>query len=838
MTDFIKNFAEISISDLPTVGGKNASLGEMFSQLTPKGILVPDGFAITADAYRLFLKENNLRQPLEALLEKLDKTGFSNLEEIGAQARELIKNAPFPVIIEASIKQAYRELHEREGVDFTLAVRSSATAEDLPTASFAGQLESFLNIDGADLLVETVHRCFASLFTNRAIKYREDQGFGNADVAVSVGVQKMVRSDLAASGVAFTLDPDTGFDKVVVINSIYGLGENIVQGRSTPDEFVLFKPNIGTEFNPIFQKKLGEKEWTMVYSVPQKTGEMVDNQPTLHEKREQYSISDEDVRTLGKWCVDIEKHYQKPMDIEWAKDGLTGKLYIVQARPETVHSKEKAARRAVVRTFKIISKGKKLAEGIALGEKIATGKARILRSPKEAHLLLEGEVLVTDITNPDWDPIMKRAAAIVTNKGGRTSHAAIVARELGTVAIVGAGDATDKIHDGDEVTVCCAEGKTGFIYEGRAEWTVAEKDISNLKMPKTAPMLILGDPSMAFQQSFLPNRGVGLLRMEFMITHHIQVHPLALTRFEQITDEKTRREIEQITRHFRDKKDFFVEKLAQGVATIAAAFHPHDVIVRMSDFKSNEYANLVGGRQFEPTEENPMIGFRGASRYYSPLYKDGFALECKAMKRVREELGFTNVKLMIPFCRTVEEGKMVVETMREFGLEQGKNGLEIYMMVEIPSNVLMAAEFADVFDGFSIGSNDLTQLTLGLDRDSALVSNLFNEKNPAVMKLIATAIRTAQRKNIKIGLCGQAPSDMPEFAQFLVNEGINSISFNADALIKGIENMAAAEAEKPHERSSVVDEVPPVSRDHTFVASVPVDDVDWDEILPAEEFLK
>ena len=829
MPVFIKNFSQISIHELPLVGGKNASLGEMFSQLTPKGILVPDGFAITADAYRLFLKENKLHHQLEAIVAELDKTNFSNLHDIGQQARDLIQNAPLPAAVVAEIKQAFQDLRGREKADISLAVRSSATAEDLPSASFAGQLESFLNISGEDALVKTVHRCFTSLFTNRAIKYREDQGFGNADVAISVGVQTMVRSDLSASGVAFTLDPDTGFDKVVVINSVYGLGENIVQGRSTPDEFVLFKPHIGSQFNPIFQKKLGEKEWTMVYADAEKTGSPVDNQPTEPGKGDQYSIEDADVLTLGQWCAQIEEHYQKPMDIEWAKDGVTGKLYIVQARPETVHSKETKQRAATVRTYAIQSKGKKLAEGIALGEKISTGKARLLRSPKEAHLLQEGEVLVTDITNPDWDPIMKRAAAIVTNKGGRTSHAAIVARELGTVAIVGSGDATDKIHDGEEITVSCAEGKTGFIYAGKAAWTVTEKDISNLKMPKTAPMLILGDPSLAFQQSFLPNRGVGLLRMEFMITHHIQVHPLALTRFEQLTDEKARKEITHLTRHYRDKKDFFVDKLAQGVATIAAAFHPHDVIVRMSDFKSNEYANLVGGKQFEPNEENPMIGFRGASRYYSPLYKDGFALECKAMKRVREEMGFTNVKLMIPFCRTVEEGKQVIRTMREFGLEQGENGLEIYVMVEIPSNVLMADEFAELFDGFSIGSNDLTQLTLGLDRDSALVSVLFNEKNPAVMRLIATAIRTARRKGIKIGLCGQAPSDMPEFAQFLVNEGIDSISFNADALIKGIENMVEAEAAEPQEKMQIVEEMPQMERDHTYVRQVPVTNPEWEQ---------
>lgn len=791
MAAFIKNFSEISIHDLALVGGKNASLGEMFSQLTPKGILVPDGFAVTAAAYDAFLQENQLHKPLDDLLGQLDKTNFSNLENIGKQARTLILNAKLPEPVTTAIRQAYQDLRGREGADISLAVRSSATAEDLPTASFAGRLESYLNISGEQELLDAVHRCFSSLFTDRAIKYREDQGFGNIAVALSVGVQKMVRSDLASSGVAFTLDPDTGFDKVVIIDSIYGLGENIVQGRSTPDEFVLFKQHLHSDFNPIIQKKIGDKEWTMTYAEGGPAAETVVNKYTAADKRDTHSLSDADVIALGRWCAQIEQHYDKPMDIEWAKDGLSGKLYIVQARPETVHAGK--AKRSIVRTYQIKTKGNQLAEGIALGDQIAFGRARLLRTPQEGHLLQQGEVLVTDITNPDWDPILKRAAAIVTNKGGRTSHAAIVARELGTVAIVGCGDATDKIHDGNLITVSCAEGKTGFIYAGKAEWTESEKDISNLPMPRTAPMLILGDPSLAFKQSFLPNRGVGLLRMEFLITHHISIHPLALTRFEQISNPAVRKEINHRTRHYRDKKDYFVDKLAQGVATIAAAFHPHDVIVRMSDFKSNEYANLIGGRQFEPTEENPMIGFRGASRYYSPLYKDGFALECKAMKCVRDEMGFTNVKLMIPFCRTVEEGKQVVATMQEFGLVQGQNGLEIYVMVEIPSNVLLAEQFADVFNGFSIGSNDLTQLTLGLDRDSALVSNLFNEKNPAVMQLIATAIRAARQKGIKIGLCGQAPSDMPEFAQFLVNEGINSISFNADALLKGIENMNAAE---------------------------------------------
>ena len=791
MKSFIKKFSEISICDIGLVGGKNASLGEMFSKLSGSGILVPDGFAITAEAYLQFLDDTGLKEPLENILGKLDIVQFKNLQEVGDAARNIILNTSIPDYITDRIKEAYMDLCKREGGPVTVAVRSSATAEDLPAASFAGQLESFLNISCEKELVDAVHFCFTSLFTNRALKYRIDQGFGNANVAVSVGVQKMVRSDLASSGVAFTLDPDTGFDKVVVINSIYGLGENIVQGRSTPDEFVLFKPHLFGAYNPIIQKKLGKKEWTMVYADKVNSLNFVENYKTDEILQDVFSLNDEEIITLGRHCIDIEKHYGRPMDIEWAKDGQTGSIYIIQARPETVHTGKKQKQH--IKTYSILTKGKILCEGIALGNKISTGKARILSSPKEAGLLKDGEVLVTDITNPDWDPIMKRAAGIITNKGGRTSHAAIVARELGTVAVVGCGDATEKIKNGQEITISCAEGKTGFIYEGKAGYKVFETDISHLNMPYTNPMLILGDPTQAFGLAALPNRGVGLLRMEFMITHQVKIHPLALTRFNQLRDESSRKEIMYLARHYADKKDYFIDKLSQGVATIAAAFYPYDVIVRMSDFKSNEYANLIGGKQFEPDEENPMLGFRGASRYYNPMYKDGFELECRAMKKVREELGFENVKLMIPFCRTVEEGKQVIRVMKEFGLEQKKNGLEIYMMTEIPSNVLMAEDFAEIFDGFSIGSNDLTQLTLGLDRDSQVVSGLFNEKNPAVMQLIANVIHTARKKNIKIGLCGQAPSDMPDFAQFLVEQGIDSISFNADALLKGIENMAAAE---------------------------------------------
>ncbi len=787
MPPFVKSFSKITYSDVAEVGGKNASLGEMFNCLGAAGIRVPDGFAVTATAYRRFIEENRLSEPLNELLSRLDRMHFDNLSAIGAAARDLIWRAEMPEPLRDAIAAAYRDLCAREGAEISVAVRSSATAEDLPSASFAGRLDSFLHVCGEENVVQTVKKCFASLFTDRAIKYREDMGFGNLDLAISVGVQKMVRSDLAASGVAFTLDPDTGFDKVVVINSIYGLGENIVQGRSTPDEFVLFKAHLDTAYTPIIHRSIGSKEWTMVYAANH-----LENLPTPPEKSDTYSLSDDEAIQLARWCVRIEQHYSRPMDIEWAKDGQNGLLYIVQARPETIHanvSKQKAS----VSVYTLRSKGRKLTEGIALGSKIVSGKARILHSPAEGQLLQPGEILVTDITNPDWDPILKRASAIVTNKGGRTSHAAIVARELGTTAVVGCGNATDVIFDGDLITVSCAEGKTGYIYAGKAEWTVEERDLSNLRVPRTAPMLILGDPSLAFQQAALPQRGVGLMRMEFLIANHIKIHPLALTRFEQVKPPEVREQISYLTRHYRDKKDYFIETLAEGIAVIAAAFHPHDVIVRMSDFKSNEYANLIGGHQFEPEEENPMLGFRGASRYYSPRYRDGFALECKAIRRVREEMGFTNVKVMIPFCRTVEEGHRVLETMKEFGLERGKNGLEVYVMIEIPSNVLLAESFAELFDGFSIGSNDLTQLTLGLDRDSTLVSELFNEKNPAVMQLIATAIRVARKKGIKIGLCGQAPSDMPEFAQFLVREGIHSISFNADALLSGIENINAAE---------------------------------------------
>ena len=793
--NYILFFNEISIDAIDKVGGKNASLGEMYNQLNPIGISIPNGFAITAEGYRLFRKTNGLEKLLQDLLLSLDTKEYSNLSLIGEKARNLILSAAIPEEIRDEIKLAYESLSKQCGTsNLDVAVRSSATSEDLPTASFAGRMESFLHINGEQELLSTIHRCYASLFTDRAIKYRHDMDFTKLDIAISVGVQQMVRSDKAASGVAFTIDPDSGFENTIIINSIWGLGENIVQGTVTPDEWMVFKPTLtNPNVNPILKRQCGQKEFTMIYkdrvagSAAENT---IVNTDTSLEKQKQFSLNDKEVIQLAQWCSKIEKHYKKAMDIEWAKDGLNNQLYIVQARPETVHGKANKQLREI---YKLKEKSTLLVQGIALGDKIASGKARILNNPQEGDLLQNGEIIVTDVTNPDWDPIMKRAAAIITNKGGRTSHAAIVARELGTVAVVGCGDATSAIKNGQEITVSCAEGTAGNIYDGLLKWDITEQDFSALKMPETHPMFILSDPERAFELSQYPNQGVGLMRMEFAISNTIKIHPLALCEPEKITDKKIKSEIAALTKGYEDPKKYFIDKLAEAVAIVAAAFYPKDVIVRMSDFKSNEYANLIGGKFYEPKEENPMIGFRGASRYYSDFYRKGFALECEAMKKVRNEMGLLNVKLMIPFCRTVEEGENVLAEMTKNGLVQGVNGLQVYVMIEIPSNVLMAAEFAKLFDGFSIGSNDLTQLTLGLDRDSALVSYLFNEENPAVKYLIKETIKVAKRYEIKVGLCGQAPSDIPEFAAFLVQEGIDSISFNPDALIKGIENILEAE---------------------------------------------
>jgi pyruvate,water dikinase len=803
---YILFFNKISIGAISKVGGKNASLGEMYNQLNPIGINIPNGFALTAKAYRLFRKHNKLEKPLNDLLFILDTKEYSNLTAIGEKARALILSADIPEEIYAEIHRAYQSLSEQCGIDnLGVAVRSSATSEDLPSASFAGRMESFLNINGEQQLLEAIRRCYASLFTDRAIKYRYDMAFDKLDIAISVGVQQMVRSDKASSGVAFTIDPDSGFENTIIINGCWGLGENIVQGTITPDEWIIFKPTLeNPDLNPVLKKQCGRKEFTMIYAdkseISSAENTIVNTETTL-EKQNQFSLNNKEVIQLSQWCYKIEKHYQKAMDIEWAKDGLNNQLYIVQARPETVHGK---VNKQVREIYKLTEKSTLLTKGIALGDKIASGKARILNNPKEGALLQNGEIIVTDLTNPDWDPIMKRASAIITNKGGRTSHAAIVARELGTVAVVGCGNATSIIKNGQEITVSCAEGKEGNIYEGLLKWEITEQDFSKLEMPKTAPMLILADPERAFELSHYPNQGVGLMRMEFAISNTIKIHPLALCQPEKITDLNVQSEIAALTKDYPDGKNYFVVKLAEAVSIVAAAFYPKEVIVRMSDFKSNEYANLIGGKYFEPVEENPMIGFRGASRYYSDFYRKGFALECEAMKKVRNEMGLQNVKLMIPFCRTIEEGQKVLDEMKTNGLVQGENGLEVYVMIEIPSNVILANEFAKLFDGFSIGSNDLTQLTLGLDRDSSLVSYLFSEQNPAVKHLISETIRAAKRNKINVGLCGQAPSDMPEFAQFLVEKGINSISFNPDALINGIENILKAEAKHEEKRNEIL----------------------------------
>ncbi len=789
MSGFIKPFKEIGLAQVAEVGGKNASLGEMFSHLSQKGIAVPDGFATTAFAFWNFLDHNKLWEHLLQLMNGLDRKNFSNLQETGEKARALIMAGEMPEEFKQEIIAAYRELVKNE--DPAVAVRSSATAEDLPKASFAGQHESYLNVKGENDVVMAVQKCYASLYTARAIKYREDNGFAHEKVALSAGIQKMVRSDKGSSGVAFTLEPESGFRDVIHISGVWGLGENLVQGTVTPDEFLVFKPTLERGKKAIIQKKLGDKALTMVYANDGETASTI-NIDTPLEKQEQYVLDDAEVMQLAKWCLRIEKHYGRPMDIEWAKDGLTRKIFIIQARPETVQS---ALSPKMSVEYTLLQKGRSLASGQAVGTKVALGRARILHSPKDGEQLLPGEVVVTDLTSPDWDPVLKNAGGIVTNKGGRTSHASIVARELGVPAIVGCGNATEVIRDGDMVTLSCCEGKTGFVYEGEIPFQVTETNLAAIRRPvETEVMLIVGDPDKAFKYSFYPNDGVGLMRIEFIINHFIQVHPMALVNFNELKDEEVKRKIGELTHHYPDKKQYFVEKLAQGVATIAAAFYPKEVIVRMSDFKTNEYVNLLGGADFEPKEENPMIGFRGASRYYHDLYKQGFALECAAIKMVREEMGFSNVKVMIPFCRTVDEAKKVLQVMESNGLDRNADySLQIYMMAEIPSNVLLAEDFAALFDGFSIGSNDLTQLTLGIDRDSAIVSPLFSEQDKAAKTMIGMMIERGISAGVKVGLCGQAPSDDPSFARFLVQKGISSISFNPDALLKGMQNIKEAE---------------------------------------------
>jgi pyruvate, water dikinase len=799
MEPFIKLFKDISYQDLSKVGGKNASLGEMYNQLNPEGIRVPDGYATTSAAYWHFLEQNNLKEQLTDILASLDTHDFHNLAQVGKQARELILNARFSEEVRQEIEKGYTYLKSEYGEDISLAVRSSATAEDLPTASFAGQLETYLNVSGLNNLYKACHYSYASLFTDRAIKYRVDNGFEHMQVALSVGVQTMVRSDKACSGVMFTLDPDTGFENTVVISASWGLGENVVQGAVNTDEFVVFKPMLDKAKQPIISRKLGSKAKTMIYAEKsedelQRPTDAIVNLDTPPEQQEQFVLVDEEVVQLAKWGKRIEEHYKQPMDIEWAKDGLSGDLFIVQARPETVQSQRK--NEAFFTEYTLKEEGKVLSSGIGLSSRIVSGIARVLHTPAESDKLKEGEVLVTRKTDPDWDPILKKASAIITEQGGRTSHAAIVAREVGAVAVLGTNDATKTIQDGQEVTVSTAGGETGYVYEGKLEWDEKKTDMSKLGKPKTKAMLILGDPEQAFKYSFLPNDGVGLMRMEFIINNSIQIHPMALKHFDKVENEEAREKIEQLTHHYPNKEDYFVDKLAEATGIIAAAFYPKDVIVRMSDFKSNEYANLVGGHQFEPDEANPMIGLRGASRYYHKLYQEGFELECRAMKKVREEMGLTNVKLMIPFCRTVEEGKKVISLMADYGLKRGDNGLEVYVMVEIPSNALLAEEFAEVFDGFSIGSNDLTQLSLGADRDSGLLSDIFSPFDRAVQQLIVMTLQKAKKTGTKVGLCGQAPSDYPDYAAFLVEHGIDSISFNPDAFFKGLENMLEAEKKR------------------------------------------
>ncbi len=783
----IKTFNTIGINDIVSVGGKNASLGEMYNQLTTKGVRIPNGFATTSTAFWQFLKENNIQQSLKNIIHDLDRSTFSNLSEIGERARTLILNSEFAPELNDAIVNAYSDLCG--DIALAVAVRSSATAEDLPDASFAGQHETFLNVKGKENVLEAVKKCFASLYTNRAIKYREDKGFKHEDIALSVGIQLMVRSDMGCSGVGFTIEPESGFENIILLSGVWGLGENIVQGNVNPDEFYVFKPSLQKDNYPIIQKKLADKKLTMIYGSQNDTTDTI-NMNTPAEKQNQYVLSDNEIKTLAKWALLIEQHYNKPMDIEWAKDGISNELFITQARPETVHQ---TRNKNIHLEYKLAQKGTVLTIGNAIGSKIKIGQAVTLKSPNEAKNLNSNTIIITDTITPDWDPLLKQVGGIITNKGGRTSHAAIVARELGVPAIVGCGNAVASIKSGQIITMSCAEGKTGYVYEGELPFHKKEIDFSGIKLPNTEVKMILADPENAFQMAHYPNNGIGLLRMEFIITHLVQIHPMALVNFERLQDATLIKQIEEITKNYKDKKAYFVDKLAEGIATITSAFYPKEVIVRLSDFKTNEYANLIGGADFEPHEENPMLGFRGASRYYNELYKAGFALECAAIKKVRETMGLTNLKVMVPFCRTITEGKKVLSVMEEYGLKRGSNGLEIYTMIEIPSNVLLANKFAELFDGFSIGSNDLTQLTLGIDRDSELMGKLFDENDEAAKKMISLAIQSAKETNTKIGLCGQAPSDFPEFAKFLVQEGIDSISFHPDALLQGIENINNAE---------------------------------------------
>ena len=792
-------FAAVGIEAIADVGGKNASLGEMIRELGDQGVRVPGGFATTAAAYRHLLRSNGLIGPLQELLGALDADDLAALQHAGKAARHLLLEAALPADLTDAILAAYRQLAAPDGTLPAVAVRSSATAEDLPDASFAGQQETFLHIEGEEALLAACRRCYASLFTDRAISYRQLNGFDHLEVALSIGVQRMVRSDRACAGVMFSIDTETGFRDAVLLTAAYGLGENVVQGAVNPDEVLIFKPTLEQGFAPILSKRLGSKAIRMVVGPAQRgDGAPVHNEPVPQAERERFALSDDDCLTLARWACRIERHYSArrgtptPMDIEWAKDGLTGELFILQARPETVQSRQQ---QAVLRSWHLAPhQADLLVSGRAIGASVSSGVARVIRHPSEIERFESGDLLITERTDPDWEPILKRASGVVTDQGGRTCHAAIIAREMGITAIVGTGEATRRIHDGDAITISCCEGDVGRVYRGTLPFSVTEQAIGDLPATRTRILMNVGNPEEAFNLAAIPCDGVGLARLEFIIANHIKVHPMALLQPERVADAGQRQEIHRLTAGHPSPAEYYVDLLAQGMARIAAAFYPRPVILRFSDFKSNEYARLLGGGAFEPSEENPMIGWRGASRYYAAAFREAFALECQAFRRVRDHMGLTNVIPMVPFCRTPEEGDRVLAEMARSGLVRGENGLEVYVMCELPSNVVGAEAFAERFDGFSIGSNDLTQLTLGLDRDSALVADLFDERHPTVKAMIRLAIQTAHRCGRKIGICGQAPSDYPDFARFLVEEGIDSISLNPDALIATRLEVARIEA--------------------------------------------
>ncbi|GAB1214606.1 hypothetical protein ATERTT37_003770 [Aspergillus terreus] len=788
----VRNFETLGRKDVGLVGGKNSSLGEMICALKPKGIAVPAGFATTSHAYWHYVEANNIRDKMTALIAEWESKK-ATLSETGHAVRNLFIRGSWPPDAAKAIKDAYRELSASANMEnLSVAVRSSATAEDLPDASFAGQQESYLNICGEEALLDACRRCYASLFTDRAISYRRTKGFDHMSVALSIGVQRMVRSDACGSGVMFSIDTESGFDKVVLINAAWGLGENIVQGTVNPDEYQVFKPLLDdSQLVPIIEKKRGDKEKKMIYGNDDDSLHPTRNVPTSKLERESFVLSDQDILQLACWACTIEQHYGCAMDMEWAKDGITNELFIVQARPETVHSQRRDT--AVFKTYKVHKKGPLLTTGLSIGDAAVAGRVCLIEAAKDIDQFIPGSILVTAGTDPDWVPIMKKAAALITDHGGRTSHAAIVSRELGLPAIVGTGNATYILHTGQDVTASCAEGDNGFVYAGISEITTQTVDLTGLPAVNTNVMLNLANPAAAYRWWRLPADGIGLARMEFVVTNAIQVHPMALVHFDELKDEEAKKSISRLTTGYAHKPDYFVDKLSRGFAALCAAVYPKPAIIRMSDFKTNEYAGLIGGAEFEPKEENPMIGFRGASRYYSPNYKEGFALECRAIHRLRETMGFTNAIVMIPFCRTVGEAKKVLDVMAENGLRRGENGLQVYVMCEIPSNVILAEEFTQHFDGFSIGSNDLTQLTLGVDRDSGELSDLFNEQDEAVKWMIARVISVARKNGCKIGICGQAPSDHPEFAKFLVEAGINSISVSPDSFVAVKKNVVAAE---------------------------------------------